>query len=67
LAQALHSSVAFTVLFISLSGSIPDPLEDFLRKYQALADARQLIEQLKVEIIIRYVSAGLRDWTIESL
>ena len=43
------------------SGNVDDPIEDFLREYEELADDCALTSQQKVETIIRYIPVKLRD------
>jgi hypothetical protein len=44
------------------SGNMCDPLEAFLVDYEELADAHQLSEAQRVESVIFYISAKLRDF-----
>ena len=42
------------------SGQVGDPIEDFLREYEELADGCNLTEQQKVEKITHYICPELR-------
>src|SRR5260370_12202935 len=42
------------------SGQVGDPIEDFLREYEELADGCNLTQQQKVEKITRYICPELR-------
>jgi len=43
------------------SGQVDDPIEDFLREYEELADSYGLTSQQKIETVIWYIPVTLRD------
>ena len=44
------------------SGSVDDPIADFLREYEEFADSCNLTDRQKVETVTRYTTPDLRDF-----
>jgi hypothetical protein len=44
------------------TGHVPDPLKNFLKEYEILADGHELTDREKVETITRYIPVGLQDY-----